>query len=148
MYDSWDECQAQVDGYPGARYKAFGSNAEAVAAFRGRPSEQLGIIRSIVSHGGMKRPAGQYSPPVIPGIRLDAIAVDGACAGNPGRMEYRGVRVGTGEVIFHIGGHDAALRHQQYRRIPCDDTCGGAPEERKRHKHSYIHGLQNHPLVA
>ncbi len=104
VYDSWDECQAQVDGYPGARYKSFGSNAEAVAAFRGRPSEQLGIIRSIVSHGGMKRPAGQYSPPVIPGIRLDAIAVDGACAGNPGRMEYRGVRVGTGEVIFHIGG--------------------------------------------
>ena len=34
-----------------------------------------------VVFGGMKRPAGQYSPPVIPGIRLDAIAVDGACAG-------------------------------------------------------------------
>ena len=32
VYDSWDECQAQVDGYPGARYKSFGSNAEAIRA--------------------------------------------------------------------------------------------------------------------
>lgn len=110
VYDSWDECQVQVEGYPGARYKAFGSNEEAVAAFRGKPSEQLGLIRSIVAHGGMKQPPSEsYSPPLIPGIRLDAIAVDGACAGNPGRMEYRGVRVGTGEVLFHIGGNTTLI---------------------------------------
>ncbi|MDE6489977.1 MAG: ribonuclease H, partial [Muribaculaceae bacterium] len=39
----------------------------------------------------------------FPEIRTDAIAVDGACAGNPGPMEYQGVRVGTGEQIFHLG---------------------------------------------
>lgn len=39
----------------------------------------------------------------IPEINLAAIAVDGACAGNPGMMEYRGVKVATGEEIFHLG---------------------------------------------
>lgn len=39
----------------------------------------------------------------IPEINPAAIAVDGACSGNPGMMEYRGVRVANGEEIFHIG---------------------------------------------
>ncbi|MBR3915966.1 MAG: ribonuclease H, partial [Bacteroidaceae bacterium] len=33
----------------------------------------------------------------------NALAVDAACSGNPGKMEYRGVYVGTGEEIFHFG---------------------------------------------
>ena len=32
-----------------------------------------------------------------------AIAVDAACSGNPGQMEYRGVYLKTGEEIFHYG---------------------------------------------
>ena len=35
VYDSWEECEAQVNGYPGAKYKSFSSQADAVAAFRG-----------------------------------------------------------------------------------------------------------------
>jgi ribonuclease HI len=34
---------------------------------------------------------------------LHSIAVDAACSGNPGDMEYRGVYTSTGEEIFHIG---------------------------------------------
>ena len=30
VYDSWDECQQQVDGYPGARYKSYPSAEAAV----------------------------------------------------------------------------------------------------------------------
>ena len=30
-------------------------------------------------------------------------AVDAACAGNPGRMEYRGVCLRTGQEVFHFG---------------------------------------------
>lgn len=33
----------------------------------------------------------------------DAIAVDAACSGNPGPMEYRGVYLKTGKEIFHFG---------------------------------------------
>lgn len=33
----------------------------------------------------------------------DSIAVDAACSGNPGPMEYRGVFLRTGKQIFHFG---------------------------------------------
>ena len=32
-----------------------------------------------------------------------ALAVDAACSGNPGPMEYRGVFLGNGQQIFHFG---------------------------------------------
>ncbi len=36
-------------------------------------------------------------------VRADAWAVDAACSGNPGSMEYRGVDLATGAVVFHYG---------------------------------------------
>ncbi len=39
----------------------------------------------------------------FPEIDLNGWAVDAACAGNPGRMEYRGVELMTGREIFRIG---------------------------------------------
>lgn len=106
VYDSWEECEAQVTGYPGARYKGFGSQTDAVAAFRGDDKSQLDIIRAIGAH----RPdIINYS--AFPEIRLDAIAVDGACAKNPGPMEYRGVMVATGEEVFHIGPLDGGTNN-------------------------------------
>lgn len=36
-------------------------------------------------------------------VEADAIAVDAACSGNPGPMEYRGVDLRTGQQIFHYG---------------------------------------------
>lgn len=36
-------------------------------------------------------------------VRADAWAVDAACSGNPGPMEYRGVDLATGQVVFHFG---------------------------------------------
>ena len=91
VYDSWDECQQQVNGFPGARYKSYPSADAAVAAYRGKPSDQLGIMRSILSHtsGNIVAKPTAYVPPAHPGIRLDAIAVDGACSVNPGPMEYQ-----------------------------------------------------------
>jgi ribonuclease HI len=32
----------------------------------------------------------------------DAIAVDAACSGNPGKMEYRGIDLLTGQEVFHV----------------------------------------------
>ena len=36
IYLTWDDCKAMVDGYPGAKYKSFGSIAEAEASNRAK----------------------------------------------------------------------------------------------------------------
>lgn len=98
IYDSWEECKAQIDGFPGARYKAFASQDDATRAFRGDPDEESQMLRTIAAH----RPKS-VNYDAIPEIVKDSIAVDGACAGNPGAMEYRGVDVMTGAEIFRVG---------------------------------------------
>lgn len=97
IYDSWEECQAQIKGFPGARYRSFDSQEEATEAYRNNPDDYK-ILRAIASH---KQQVVNYE--AFPEIILDSIAVDAACSKNPGPVEYRGVNVRTGEVIFHIG---------------------------------------------
>lgn len=41
--------------------------------------------------------------PLPPEVEADALAVDAACSGNPGQMEYRGVYLATGQEVFHYG---------------------------------------------
>ncbi len=95
--DSWAECELRVKGYPGARYKAFRSQQEAVEAFRNDPGE-MDILRAIA-----RAPREFINYEAIPEIVRDSIAVDGACSGNPGVMEYRGVDVPTGVELFRQG---------------------------------------------
>ncbi len=99
IYDSWEECQEQINGFPGAKYRSFSNQDEATRAFRGRPEEHMAFLRKLGEQH--RRAAVDYTQ--IPGIRLDAVAVDGACSKNPGPMEYRGVRVADGVEIFHVG---------------------------------------------
>lgn len=107
IYDSWAECQRQVEGVQGAKYKSFESKEAAIDAYRGDPREHLGLMKAILRKAAenrapmMENGVRDYS--AIPEIYLNAIAVDGACAGNPGRMEYRAVRVIDGAEIFHVG---------------------------------------------
>lgn len=112
IYDTWADAQEQVTNYPGAKYKAYDDIDEATAAYRGDPSEQLGLMRALLQRtpnfdpsakpeAEAKTPVRDYSS--LPGIRLDAIAVDGACSVNPGPMEYRAVRVADGSEVFRVG---------------------------------------------
>ena len=97
--DSWAECEARVKGVAGARYKSFNTQEEAVEAFRrGYDDEARNVLRAIVRR---RHEAVNYE--AFPEIMRDSIAVDGACAGNPGMMEYRGVDVMTGAELFHQG---------------------------------------------
>ena len=98
IYDTWEECEAQVKNYPGARYKAYDDQTAATLAFRGNDRDTVDMLRAIASH---KPKVVNYE--AFPDIILDSIAVDGACAKNPGPMEYQGVRVRTGEQVFHVG---------------------------------------------
>lgn len=36
-------------------------------------------------------------------VKANAWAVDAACSGNPGPMEYRGIDLATGAEVFHFG---------------------------------------------
>ena len=36
-------------------------------------------------------------------VRANAWAVDAACSGNPGQMEYQGIDLATGAQVFHFG---------------------------------------------
>ncbi len=94
IYSTWDDCSAQVTGYPGAQYKAFDSREAAESAYRGQYADYKGkaaprTIRKFTPGAGQ---------PTIP-----SYAVDAACAGNPGPLEYRCVHTETGEVVFQEG---------------------------------------------
>ncbi len=93
IYDSWAACQAQIKGYPGANYKAFKTRAEAEAAFYGNAPTNA---------GGKNKPEPKVlSAEMEKEVVWDSIAVDAACSGNPGVMEYQGVDTKTGYQFFH-----------------------------------------------
>jgi ribonuclease HI len=107
VYDSWLECKNQIDGFEGALYKSFETQQEAIEAFRSDPGHYI----------KRKKPENikSYHSPLQPefqaGFIPDSLAVDAACSGNPGLMEYRGVYTQTGEEIFHIGPFEKATNN-------------------------------------
>ncbi len=95
IYKSWDECQEQIKGVKQALYKSFDTLEEAERAYGSSPRDYIG-------QGNKEKPttsSADYPATII----KNALAVDAACSGNPGMMEYRGVYIGTGEEIFHFG---------------------------------------------
>ena len=98
VFDSWEECKLQVEGFNGARYKRFPTREQAVAAYRGNQSEHMGLLRAMSRH---KATAVNYDS--FPEIVKGAIAVDAACSRNPGPVEYQGVDIDSGQRIFHLG---------------------------------------------
>lgn len=181
VYDSWEEAEIQVSGFPEASYRAFKTQEAAVEAFR-EGFDRQGLIQEVakqvkqlqeegvkiewdpnkpqtaqsqpqpkpaVSTPSPQVPLSPSGKPLIPlGARdvkvttdssptktymLDALAVDAACSGNPGPMEYRGVFVRTGQQVFKIGPleggtnnigeflaivHGLALQEQRGTRFP------------------------------
>lgn len=93
IFQTWDACSASVAGYPGAEYKSFESLQAAEAALRGAYNDFKG--QSTSSPGNWRTAKNR---PQIP-----SLCVDAACAGNPGEMEYRGVDIETGQLVFHQG---------------------------------------------
>lgn len=94
IYDSWEECKLQVTGFENAIYKSFESNATAREAYENGHAAYLQSTKK-------KQPTNIQSA-TIPYI-TNSLAVDAACSGNPGLMEYRGVHVATGKEWFRIG---------------------------------------------
>lgn len=102
VYSSWDDCKVQVSGFENALYKSFPTQEEAEKAFSENP------WKSLNSQQGKKMKSATTTKSVAAAntttkILPESIAVDAACSGNPGMMEYRGVFVADGIEIFHFG---------------------------------------------
>lgn len=95
IYRSWEDCQTQIKGVKQALYKAFDTIDEAQRAYSSSPQQYIG--------NNTKEKCSRNPEELPPTVIRNALAVDAACSGNPGMMEYRGVYVGTGEEIFHFG---------------------------------------------
>ncbi|MBO5677797.1 MAG: ribonuclease H family protein [Bacteroidaceae bacterium] len=131
IYTEWESAEVQVKGYPEAVFKAFSSREEAEIAFEEGPMEYIGKgeiealqqyecvkdLKDSKDLNALKDPtpskdclellrkqAALKACQALPAaVDAQAIAVDAACSGNPGQMEYRGVYLKTGEEIFHYG---------------------------------------------
>lgn len=94
VYDNWEACKRQVEGFKSPLYKAFASLPAAEEAFRKGNQDYL---------KPKDRPMQMifdalYGSPVIP-----SISVDGACNGKTKEAEYQGVDTKTKQRIFHKG---------------------------------------------
>lgn len=96
IYESWDDCQAQIKGIKGAQYKAFTSFAEAKKAFNGNYEDYKGKKKGDTELTPEERL--RYGEP-----NYHSISVDAASSGNPGKMEYQGVDTKTKKVLFKQG---------------------------------------------
>ena len=115
VYATWAECQNQINGFGGAKYKAFPTRAAAEAAFQDSADDHYG-------KGGSRE---QSKTPVIAreelaalGVDMTAWCVDAACQGNPGIMEYQGVDLASGVNLFHMGPYpDATVNIGEFLAI-------------------------------
>ena len=98
VYASWADCKAQVQGVEGALYKSFPTEAEARSAYDEPP--HLHIKPRAASRVRAEQEKAAARDMAIVG---DAWAVDAACSGNPGPMEYRCVDLFDGKEVFHFG---------------------------------------------
>lgn len=96
VYLTWDECNAQIKGYAGAKFKSYTSLDAAKQAFGESFSDHIGttkkakVIRTI-DHSD---------------VIWESLSVDAACSGSPGVMEYRGVWTGDAAEVFRMGPYN------------------------------------------
>jgi ribonuclease HI len=92
IFDSRNECKESVNGFSGAKYKSFESRENAKIALN-EWWEKYYEIKKTTKKVDTKNED-------IP-FFAESIAVDAACSGNPGEMEYRWIDLQTWNEIFH-----------------------------------------------
>ena len=97
VFETWDDCKAQIKDYQGAIYKSFETFDAAKKALKGNYKDYIGknkTFKSGLSSEQLKK-IGQPN--------YNSISVDAASSGNPGKMEYRGVDTKTKKQLFIQG---------------------------------------------
>lgn len=97
VFESWDDCKAQIKDFEGAQYKSFATFDAAKKALKGNYKDYIGKSKKFVSEltEAQLKKIGQPN--------YNSISVDAASSGNPGKMEYRGVDTKTKKQLFIQG---------------------------------------------
>ena len=94
VYTSWTDCQLQIKGYEGAKYKSFDTREEAERALATSPYAYIGK--------NAKKKSEKVSSETLPACVIDnSLAVDAACSGNPGP--------GGWGAVLRYGAHEREL---------------------------------------
>lgn len=102
IFNTWAECEEQVKGFKGAKYKSYHDLEEAQFALKNDLDD--GKMLNVEMDEAYKT-MDINGLAIVP---IDGICVDGACSGNPGVGEYRYVWTGGGMEIF---------RSKQYKNV-------------------------------
>lgn len=97
IFESWDDCKAQIKDFKGAIYKSFSTFEAAKKALKEDYKNYIGKtskFKSDLSDAQLKK-IGQPN--------YNSISVDAASSGNPGKMEYRAVDTKTKKQLFIQG---------------------------------------------
>ena len=104
VFESWAACEQQVKGVA-AKYKGFATRAEAEKALAEGAEKYITPRSTTKKQESTSLSLKDLSPSEMQqhGVILPALAVDAACSGNPGKMEFRGVIADTRKEVFHRG---------------------------------------------
>ncbi len=99
IFDNWKECEQQVIGFNGAKYKSFDTKTDAEQAFilgyteyyKQNPITKTNVVKSELLSKDAPKPI------------LQSLSVDAAWNSVTKVMEYRGVYTETGQEWFHQG---------------------------------------------
>ena len=97
VFETWDDCKAQIKDFQGAQYKSFETFDAAKKALKGNYKDYIGKSKKFKS----ELTELQLKKIGLP--NFNSISVDAASSGNPGKMEYRGVDTKTKKQLFIQG---------------------------------------------
>jgi ribonuclease HI len=97
VFESWNDCKAQIKDFQGAQYKSFTTFDAAKKALNGNYKDYIGKAKKF------KSDLSEVQLKKIGQPNFNSIAVDAASSGNPGKMEYRGVDTKSKKQLFHQG---------------------------------------------
>lgn len=96
IYETWDDCNAQIKAFPGAEFKSFKTRALAEHAFQQNSEQYIGqdIFETELTSEQLA---------LIGKPRADSISVDAAWNTVTGDVEYQGVNTENTQILFHQG---------------------------------------------
>lgn len=96
IFETWEDCNKQVSGFPKAVYKSFKTRQLAEEAFTSPSKEFIG--RTVVENILTEEQLVKIGEPI-----RDSISVDGAWNTSTGIVEYQGVHTESRKLLFRVG---------------------------------------------
>ena len=102
VFDSWDKCKKQIQGFTGAQYKSFSTKEAATSAFDKSPRDFIGkdVFTTTLSSEELIR----IGKPILESVSVDA-------AYNGKEMEYKGVYTKNKLELFKSGTFEDATNN-------------------------------------